>query len=53
MYAALKLKQDIKGYPAIGYIKDTKTGLISLEAVGICDTRNEDESIELIEYKAC
>ena len=51
MYAKLKLNTDIKGYPSIGYIKNTETGEINLKCVAICDNQNTDESIELIEYK--
>lgn len=48
MYATLRLHENIKGYPAIGY--DTKGGTKNLFGIGICETRNQDESIEPIEY---
>lgn len=48
MYATLRLHENIKGYPAIGY--DNRNGNKNLFGIGICETRNQDESIERIEY---
>lgn len=50
MYADLNLKENIKGYPAVGYIKNISTGLINLEAIGICSSPNLDENIKQIKY---
>jgi len=50
MYADLKLKENIKGYPAIGYIRVNETNICYLEAIAICNGSNLDESIEQIEY---
>lgn len=48
MYAELDLEQNIKGYPAVGYI--TSGFFKKLAAIGISDTKNLDESIELLDY---
>ena len=50
MYADLNLRINIKGYPAIGYLRVNETGIKLLEAVAICNSPNNDESIESIEY---
>ncbi len=48
MYADIELRQNAKGYPAIGYVTGGK--FKKLFAIGISDTKNLDESIELIDY---
>jgi len=51
MYAHLNLRVNIKGYPAIGSMTVNESKISYLEAISICESPNEDESIELIEYK--
>lgn len=50
MYADLNLKESVKGYPAIGFIKDLNTNIFRLKEIAICDSPNIDGTIELIEY---
>jgi len=50
MYADLNLKENVNGYPAIGYIRVNETDVCHLEAISICNSPNSDESIEPIEY---
>lgn len=51
LYAELKLNKNVKGYPSVGFTKNLNTGSILLYCVAICDNKNTDETIELIEYK--
>lgn len=50
MYADLRLNESINGFPAIGFSRNNETGICRLDAVGICDNCNLDQSINAVEY---
>lgn len=50
LYADFLLKENIKGYPAVGLIRGIDSNLYNLECIGICDNPNLDETIGQIEY---